>query len=504
MMRGASEGALQRVDEVEALPREAAIGFWLAAEMAIGRGPRVNRLVEAEMGTDAARREIEKLLQQGRELVFVDLAGARRVDIDGKRFRYADGIGELDGAALGEAGGDDVLGEIARGVGRRAVDLGRILAGEGAAAMRRGAAICVDDDLATGKSRIAVSATDNEAAGWVDVEMVLIAHPALGQDLHDIGADDLAHFRLLDLGAVLRRDDDRGGADRLAVDILQADLALGVGTEQRRLAGMTVIRQRLEDGVGVVDRRRHQLRRLGAGIAEHDALVAGALVLVAGGIDALCDVGRLLVNVAGDLRHVPVEAFLLVADFLDRLARHLDQPVAADAAGPAHLAGEDDPIGRRQGLDPAARLRIGGEEGVDHGIGNAVAHFVRMPLAYGLTGKYVIALGHNRSFRCSCGLASVSHGPELLPRFGSSQLRLPPSSRERAIDYPVLTGARAAARRRWRLVTSPCHRRQAIFARARRAGRRPCQPGCQPGSVDLASALARSKRRRLIWGSAIL
>ena len=72
-------------------------------------------------------------------------------------------------AAVGEAGGDDVLGEIARGIGGRAVDLGRVLAREGAAAMRGRAAIGVDDDLAAGEAAIAVGAADDELAGRVDV-----------------------------------------------------------------------------------------------------------------------------------------------------------------------------------------------------------------------------------------------------------------------------------------------------------------------------------------------
>src|SRR5690606_39996560 len=58
----------------------------------------------------------------------------------------------LDGATVGETGGDDVLGKVARGIGGGAIDLGRILAGEGAAAMRGCAAIGVDDDLAPGRS----------------------------------------------------------------------------------------------------------------------------------------------------------------------------------------------------------------------------------------------------------------------------------------------------------------------------------------------------------------
>ena len=75
--------------------------------------------------------------------------------------------------------------------------------------------------------------------------------------------------------------------------------------------------------MAVVDRRRHQVGRLAAGIAEHDALVAGAfLALPVGGIvDALGDVGRLGVQQHVDLGRLPVEAVLLVADGADRLAR---------------------------------------------------------------------------------------------------------------------------------------------------------------------------------------
>ena len=113
-----------------------------------------------------------------------------------------------------------------------------------------------------------------------------------GQGLADIGLDDVAHV----LGGevlveVLGREHDLGRRDRLAVLVAHGDLALGVGAEHGgavglRLAGDVEV---FEDLVGVVDRRRHQLRGLVAGVAEHDALVAGALVLVAGGIDALGD-----------------------------------------------------------------------------------------------------------------------------------------------------------------------------------------------------------------------
>ena len=75
--------------------------------------------------------------------------------------------------------------------------------------------------------------------------------------------------------------------------------------------------------MGIVERRRHQLGRFTASVAEHDALVARAFVLVAGGVDTLRDVGRLRVQQHFDLGVPPVEAFLLVTDVLDRLPHRL-------------------------------------------------------------------------------------------------------------------------------------------------------------------------------------
>ena len=78
------------------------------------------------------------------------------------------------------------------------------------------------------------------------------------------------------------------------------------------------------------DRRRHQLGRLVAGVAEHQALVAGALLggLLALGlarVDALRDVGRLLRHQQVDEHLVGVEHVVVVdvADLADRLARDL-------------------------------------------------------------------------------------------------------------------------------------------------------------------------------------
>ena len=80
---------------------------------------------------------------------------------------------------------------------------------------------------------------------------------------------------------------------RLAVDVAQRDLALGVRQQalDRLVVDVPQFADAVQDGVGIVDRRRHQRVGLAAGVAEHHALVAGALVLVAGGVHTLGDVG---------------------------------------------------------------------------------------------------------------------------------------------------------------------------------------------------------------------
>ena len=93
------------------------------------------------MFVNAARGQPHDLGQDGFQFLFVDLPRAVQIDIDRQWLGDADGVGQLDRGAVGETRRDDVLGEIARRIGGGAVDLGRVLAEEGAAAMRRGSAV---------------------------------------------------------------------------------------------------------------------------------------------------------------------------------------------------------------------------------------------------------------------------------------------------------------------------------------------------------------------------
>src|SRR5467141_5221382 len=100
---------------------------------------------------------------------------------------------------------------------------------------------------------------------------------------------------------------------------------------------MARLGERMKYVVGVENRGRHELRRLLAGVAEHDALVAGALVLVAMGIDALGDIPGLLMDQNVHFGALPVKSILLVADGADGAARDLLDQFLGDGSRSAHL-----------------------------------------------------------------------------------------------------------------------------------------------------------------------
>ncbi len=308
--------------------------------------------------------------------------------------RHADRIGHLHLATLGDAGGDDVLGDVARGVGGRTVDLGRVLAGERAAAVAGHAAVGVDDDLAAGQAAVADRPADHELAGRVDVHLVLrqSVQPLLRQ--HGL-EDELTHafdeVGVLDLRIVLGGQDHSVEAGHLVCAVVaQRDLRLRVRAQPRQLAGLAHLGLLFDEAVRVVDRRGHEFRRLGAGVAEHQALVAGALFFGFLAVHALVDVRRLLADQVQHAAGGAVEADLrgVVADVENDLAR---ERLQVDPGAGRDLAGDDRDAGLDHGFAGHACALVLREDRVENGVGNLVGDLVGMALGYGF-GSEVIAV----------------------------------------------------------------------------------------------------------------
>src|SRR4051794_3122996 len=88
----AAEGGAELGDKVRPLPGKVVqLLVRLAAEMAVGRGDRVDRAVHAQVLPDAAGAQVHQVAQDLLELALVHvLAGPAEVDIDRERVRDAD------------------------------------------------------------------------------------------------------------------------------------------------------------------------------------------------------------------------------------------------------------------------------------------------------------------------------------------------------------------------------------------------------------------------------
>lgn len=83
----------------------------------------------------------------------------------------------------------------------------------------------------------------------------------------------------------------------------------------------------------------------------------------------------------------PVEPILLVTDVTDRHAAEMRQQLRRNGIGAAGLTGQHDAIGRDQSLTRHAGVGIGGQEGVEDGIAQAIRDLVGVAFGNGLGGK---------------------------------------------------------------------------------------------------------------------
>ena len=143
------------------------------------------------------------------------------------------------------------------------------------------------------------------------------------------------------------------------------------------------------------DRRGHQLWRLIAGVAEHQALVAralfvGVLAFVRVVVDALGDVVGLLAERAEDLAGIRLEHAILVrvADLTDG-GTGLREVVELGAG--RDLTGEDDDVALGEGFTGHAAFGVLRKAGVEDAVADRVAHLVGVAFGDGFAGEEIVA-----------------------------------------------------------------------------------------------------------------
>ena len=133
-------------------------------------------------------------------------------------------------------------------------------------------------------------------------------------------------------------------------------------------------------------RRGHHLAGLVAGVAEHDALVAGTLLLLGLADDALVDVRRLFVDGRQDAARVAVELVLAlgVADAPDHAARHA---LHVDIGVRAHFAGHDHESRGAERFAGDLRVGVAAQEFVEDCVGNLIRNLIGVPFGHRLRCK---------------------------------------------------------------------------------------------------------------------
>ena len=248
---------------------------------------------------------------------------------------------------------------------------------------------------------------------------------------------------------MLGRDQDALDLDRALVAVLvdlvaHRHLRLAVGPQVRQHVGLAHLGQPMGDPVRELNRQRHQLGRLVRGVAEHHPLVAGADLVdrvdvavldLERLVDALGDVGRLLVERDDDAAGLGVEAVLRagVADLRHRLA---DEARDVDVGRRRDLARDDDEAGRDQGLARDAAVRVVREDGVEDGVRDLVGDLVGMPLGDRLRAEAERAGAH-----CRNGIRSAH--PSV-----SRTARSPPADRRQRLTRSSGRAASASPRGR--------------------------------------------------------
>mmetsp|Transcript_105754 Transcript_105754/g.227945 ORF Transcript_105754/g.227945 Transcript_105754/m.227945 type:complete len:217 (-) Transcript_105754:86-736(-) len=190
------------------------------------------------------------------------------------------------------------------------------------------------------------------------------------------------------------------GAIRL-LQVLNGDLRLAVRTQPPEQAALAHISEHLAQARGHGVSQGHAVLGLIAGIAEHDALVAGTHIhVVLANVHATRDVRALLVDAHKDLAGLVAEALGVHA----RQVIHVGV-VADPGNGSTHdlvvvqlglgrdLTRNHHHVVLRAGLAGDLALRVRGEAGIQHGIGDLVADLVRVALVHGLRGEKENALG---------------------------------------------------------------------------------------------------------------
>ena len=404
--------------------------------MAVSSSPVVLRFSQPQITGQGTRSAIELQLHNisnssgGKSSFLCSIS----LNEERKRLGNTDSIRKLNKGTLTQTGGNDRLGHPTACVGGRSVDLGRILSGESSSSMSSPSSVGVNDNLTSGETGISLGSTNDEFSRGVQVDVAVITiverkgrlsvlERDRFQSLNDnVVVDKVVHFShgggdflgsspggavvlsvlllgTLGLGrfGVLSGDEDGvdlGGDDRPIFKLIvgDGDLGLSIGAEPPKSSVLTHIGKLLAELVGEKVGQGHAALGLIRGISKHDTLVTGTNIhVILSDVNSAGDIGRLLVNAHEDLAVVTRETLGLDRrEIIDKGTEsdltHLvtDNFLVVEVGGGGDLAKDHNHVVFGGGLAGDLGHGVGGEAGVEDGIGDLIAELIGMSFVDGL------------------------------------------------------------------------------------------------------------------------
>ena len=189
------------------------------------------------------------------------------------------------------------------------------------------------------------------------------------------------------VAGMLRGNNDARNPDGFAILVNHRDLRLCVRPEPAHFAALSNPSEFAPKSVRKHNRRRHQLRRFIARVAEHQPLIpctllGGFLAFGGTGIHALSNVRRLLGNHAAHKNSIGMKNIVVmnVTDLAHAIAHDLE---VIEFRFRGDLAADDDNIALSVSLARDAAVWILRQTRIEHCVGDCVANFVGVTFSNG-------------------------------------------------------------------------------------------------------------------------
>ena len=141
---------------------------------------------------------------------------------------------------------------------------------------------------------------------------------------------------------------------------------------------MAVIRQRFQNTVGVMQRRRHIAFRLAASVTEHNALITCTFVLIRTCINAHGNITGLRMQTDGNLDFLPMEEFLIITDAAHGFAGNALDIFGCYTVRAARFTGNGQKVSRGKTFRGNTCLGLRSQIQINDFIGYTVTDFIGM------------------------------------------------------------------------------------------------------------------------------